>query len=82
MNPTPQPDVDPDLVQALISVRRIVTADPRDWAADRHDAFIHGVFRGWADREAEVAARHSWDEAFVARLRRLHDAVARATPGS
>ncbi len=81
MNRSPQP-ADPDLVDALVSVRRIVTADPRDWSADRHDAFIHGVFRGWGERETEVAARHSWDPAFVARLHRLHDAVARAAPPS
>jgi hypothetical protein len=68
---------DPALIEALDSVRRIVTADPRDWAADRHDAFLYGVFRGWDDAAAEaaVAERHGWNEQFVARLRRLRRAV-------
>jgi len=73
----PQPTLDPALVDALNSARRIVTADPRDWTANRHDAFLFGVFRGWDDAaaEAEVAARHSWDGEFVARLHRLRAAV-------
>jgi hypothetical protein len=73
-NPTSN---DPDLAAALSSVRRIVDADPRDWTANRHDAFIYGVFRGWADPQEgqQVAARHGWDDAFVARLHRLSAAV-------
>jgi len=71
---------DPDLTDALNSVRRIVTADPRDWSADRHDAFIYGVFRGWGEQQPEVAARYGWDAAFVSRLARLHEAVTRAAP--
>jgi hypothetical protein len=66
-----------DLAEALMSARRIVTADPRDWTENRHDAFLYGMFRGWDDpaTAAEVAARHSWDEQFVARLNRLRAAV-------
>jgi hypothetical protein len=63
-----------DLVEALTSLQQICRHDPRDWAADRHDAFIYGVCVGW-DPVAPVARRHSWDSAFVARLDRLHDAV-------
>jgi hypothetical protein len=68
---------DPDLAAALTSVRRIVDADPRDWTANRHDAFIYGVFRGWGDQHDEelVAAKHGWDAAFVTRLHRLGKAV-------
>lgn len=73
----PHPALDPALVEALTSARRIVTADPRDWTANRHDAFLYGMFRGWdeASTQAEVAARHGWDAQFVARLNRLRDAV-------
>ena len=73
----PSPSLDPDLIDAINSARRIVTRDPRDWTANRHDAFLYGVFRGWDDpaAAAEVAARHSWDEQFVARLDRLRAAV-------
>jgi hypothetical protein len=75
-----QPVLDPDLVDAVRSARRIVSADPRDWGANRHDAFLYGVFRGWDDAAAEsqVAARHGWDEEFVARMHRLQSAVAKA----
>lgn len=73
----PQPALDPALVDALNSARRIVTADPRDWTANRHDAFLYGMFRGWDDaaEEALVAARHGWNEQFVERLHRLRSAV-------
>ena len=78
----PQPALDPALVDAVNSVRRIVSADPRDWGANRHDAFLYGVFRGWDDPadEAAVAARHGWNEEFLSRLHRLHAAVAKALP--
>ena len=77
--PTAEPDP-ADLAEALTSVRRIVTADPRDWAANRHDAFIYGVFHGFegtdgSPEEAEVAAQHGWDQDFLSRLHRLHSAV-------
>jgi hypothetical protein len=76
----PDPTLDPAIVEVLDSVRRIVTADPRDWTANRHDAFLYGIFRGWDDgaAEAAVAERHGWNQEFVARLHRLHDAVAGA----
>lgn len=69
--------VDPDLVEALSSVRRLVSADPRDWTADRHDAFLYGLFRGWDDpaQEREVAELHRWDEQYLERLHRLQAAV-------
>jgi ribosomal 50S subunit-associated protein YjgA (DUF615 family) len=75
-----QPVLDPDLVDAVRSARRIVSADPRDWGANRHDAFLYGVFRGWDDEvtQSAVAARHGWDAEFVARLHRLQSAVAKA----
>ncbi len=68
---------DSDLAEALTSVRRIVDADPRDWSANRHDAFIYGVFRGWSDPDEGqlVATKHGWDTAFVTRLHRLSAAV-------
>ena len=68
-----------DLIEALTSAYRIVSADPRDWTANRHDAFLYGLFRGWDDAstEAAVAVTHGWDEAFLNRLHRLHAAVAR-----
>jgi ribosomal 50S subunit-associated protein YjgA (DUF615 family) len=76
----PNRALDPDLVDALNSARRIVSADRRDWGANRHDAFLYGVFRGWDEAavEAEVAARHSWDGDFVSRMHRLQSAVQKA----
>jgi hypothetical protein len=68
------------LTEALTSAYRIVTADPRDWTANRHDAFLYGLFRGWDDpaAEAAVAAKHGWDDQFLERLHRLHSAVEEA----
>lgn len=83
------PTSDADLREALSSAERIMRGDRRDWAANRHDAFLFGLFRGW-DCEADhvhddqcpqmapVALAHGWDDAFVARLRRLRSGV-RAT---
>ncbi len=69
--------IDPDLAEALSSARRLVSADPRDWTADRHDAFLYGLFRGWDDPadEERVARQHQWDAAYLDRLHRLHAAV-------
>jgi hypothetical protein len=74
------PSNESDLAEALTSVRRIVGADPRDWTVNRHDAFIYGLFQGWDDPEAErsVAAKHGWNEEFLARLHRLQAAVSAA----
>jgi hypothetical protein len=74
------PATDSDLTEALTSVKRIVSADPRDWTADRHDAFIYGVFRGWDDpnEEKAVADKHAWNAEFLTRLHRLQVAVANA----
>jgi hypothetical protein len=84
---------DADLVEALDSVHRLVTCDPRDWRQDRHDAFLYGLFAGWdctrdhvhddeCGKAADaIAERHGWDAAFVTRLRRLHDAVNRTMTG-
>jgi hypothetical protein len=79
-----------DLVEALSSMHRLVSRDPRDWAVDRHDAFIYGLFVGWdcdadhehiecRERAAAIAERHNWDGDFVSRLHRLHVAVHQAT---
>jgi hypothetical protein len=77
---------DADLREALDSAARIMRGDRRDWAANRHDAFLFGLFRGW-DCEVEhahdaqcpdmaaVAQAHGWDDGFVARLRRLRKGV-------
>lgn len=76
----PRTALDPALVEAIDSVRRIVSGDPRDWGANRHDAFLYGVFRGWDDAadEASAVARHGWNQEFVARLHRLQEAVSKA----
>jgi hypothetical protein len=83
---------DPELQEALDSAERIMRGDRRDWAANRHDAFLFGLFRGW-DCEidhthddqcpdmATVAQAHGWDEDFVARLRRLRGGVRAVTSG-
>lgn len=81
-----------DLSEALHSVRLLIARDPRDWSADRHDAFLYGLFVGWdcvrdhahdpqcQHRQADIARRHGWDGKFVSRLDRLHVAIRRALP--
>jgi hypothetical protein len=77
---------DADLREALDSARRIMVGDRRDWSAERHDAFLFGLFRGWECEQDhdhgpectamdEVADRHGWNAEFRARLRRLRRAV-------
>ena len=75
------PLLDPDLAEALTSVQRIINADRRDWAANRHDAFVYGLFQGWDDSEPAIAKSHGWDEDFLARLHRLHAAIVAALTG-
>ena len=81
---SPAPDA--DLREALYSAERIMRGDPRDWAANRHDAFLYGLFQGWDCEEdhahdarcpdmTSVAQAHGWDDASVARLRRLRQGV-------
>lgn len=81
---------DPDLREALYSAERIMRGDQRDWSANRHDAFLFGLFRGWdcetdhahdarCPQMARVALAHGWDDDFVARLRRLRKSVRGAT---
>jgi hypothetical protein len=79
-----------DLREALDSARRIMRGDRRDWAANRHDAFLYGLFQGWDCEQdhthgadcpemTSVAQAHAWDDAFVARLRRLRAGVREVT---
>jgi hypothetical protein len=79
-----------DLQEALSSAERIMRGDRRDWTANRHDAFLFGLFYGWDCEQdhthdstcpemASVAQAHGWDENFVARLRRLRRGVRAAT---
>jgi len=79
-----------DLQEALSSAERIMRGDRRDWTANRHDAFLFGLFYGWDCEQdhahdstcpemASVAQAHGWDENFVARLRRLRRGVRAAS---
>lgn len=77
--------------EVVDAIRRMMVTNSRDWAEDRGDAFLWALFLGWDDDDLavsamdEVAKRHGWDGAQVARLRRFHaiiDALdgAAATP--
>lgn len=52
-----------------------------DWGDSRAKAWIYGIVLGWDDEDGsesaamdELAIRHRWDAATVARLRALHAA--------
>lgn len=70
------------ITDALQSLARTMTSDPRDWGADRRDAWLYGVLVGWEtgpddpnSAVDELAVRHGWDETTVGLLRRLRRAV-------
>ncbi|MFD9249590.1 hypothetical protein [Streptomyces bottropensis] len=79
---------------ALASIRNTMATDPRDWAAERRDAWLWGVLMGWGcsqdhthDDEAcdadnallEVAKKHGWNDHRVARVRELRTYLAPIT---
>ena len=51
-----------------------------DWGDSRAKAWVYGIVLGWGeadeddDAHPELAEKFGWDEAAVARLRRLHAA--------
>lgn len=56
----------------LQSLATVVAFSSRDWSANHRDAWIYAIVSGWDDEAlAEVAAKHDWDAATVARLCRL-----------
>lgn len=63
---------------ALDSVRATMTTDPREWAAQKRDAWAYGVLVGWGGALPIVAAQHGWPAADVDRLRRYAAAVCAA----
>lgn len=77
MSPATYRDTD-DPREAL---RDLLAFSSRDWGAVKGDAWLWGIVFGWdneddePDEESampELAKQHGWDEADVARLRRLH----------
>lgn len=66
------------LAEAFDSLRSSMVTMPQDWALDHRAAWQYGIVVGWGDALPVVAARHGWDDATVARLRRMREAVATA----
>lgn len=57
----------------LASIVAAIALSSRDWSANHRDAWLYGVAVGWdAEALVEVAARHKWAPATVARLEDLH----------
>ena len=49
-----------------------IALHPRDWSSDHRDAWLYGIIVGWDDESlAELKGDHKWDDASVARLKRL-----------
>lgn len=75
---------------AVSSAGDAVAFSPRDWGVDHRDAWIYGILLGWSCEEdhehdyvcggdtalTEVAERHRWDVATVAKLREHRAALA------
>lgn len=51
-----------------------IVTHPRDWAAERRDAWIYGCIVGWDDCLDGIAKKHGWSAENVALLRVLDDA--------
>lgn len=69
---------------ALESIANVLAFSARDWGQARDLAWLWGIVHGWDDEDheedsamPEQARVHGWDDAEVARLRRLHGALAR-----
>lgn len=72
------------VARAVTSVRNMmrtaVSHYQRDWAADRHDAYLWAVLVGWDDNAlTEVAARHRWDEHRIKYVREMRALLAPIT---
>jgi hypothetical protein len=72
------------VARAVTSVRNMmqvgVSHYARDWAADRHDAYLWAVLIGWDDDTLqEVAAKHRWNEHRVKYVREMRALLAPIT---
>lgn len=80
------------LTDALHRLGGLIATDSRDWAVDRGDAWIYGLFCGWecdeehvhdkdCDATPSLADRHGWSVYDVRRLRRYRAAIAAVQNG-
>jgi hypothetical protein len=77
-----QPDARDDAGEALQSAGSCMATHPRDWGADRRDAWLWGLIIGWDDAAmAELVERYGWPQSEVERLKRLHAALQRQRGG-
>ncbi|MEU9333172.1 hypothetical protein AB0D49_08400 [Streptomyces sp. NPDC048290] len=89
-----QPDAE-TLAAALDGMHTLIATSSRDWGTYRVDAWLWAVLCGWDCEETEhddtcthgtleeMAARHGWDTATVAKARRYRSAVRALTaPGA
>jgi hypothetical protein len=80
------------IAEALVSVGDAIAFSSRDWARNHRDAWVYGILLGWSCEDdhahddvcghdaalTEMAGRHQWDAATVARMHRYRAALARA----
>lgn len=83
------------LPEVFESLELVLNRSSRDWGDYWADAWLYGVLVGWdcegahkhddiCDNGAamrEMAEKHGWDEATVARLRRYRETARRALSG-
>lgn len=76
------------LREALVSAGNVLAFSANDWGKYSRDAWLYGILLGWDDEDGEpdaydtmsdMAARHGWSDAEVAKLRRLRAAVVAVT---
>ena len=64
---------------AFESIECTIAFDVRSWSEDRRSAWIYAIVFDWDDDAfQELAALYHWDEADIARAKRLHEQWERA----
>ncbi|MCF0086680.1 MULTISPECIES: hypothetical protein [unclassified Streptomyces] len=68
-------------VVSVCNMMRVASSHyERDWAADRHDAYLWAVLIGWDDDALnEIAAKHRWNEHRVKYVREMRALLAPLT---
>lgn len=74
------PDIGNDgrIENAFESIECAIAFDVKDWASDRRSAWIYAIVFGWDDAFQVIASKYHWDEADIARAKRLHEQWKRA----
>lgn len=64
-----------DLKEALDSIHSVLVFGARDWAENKHDAWLYGIIAGWDDElYEELSLEFKWTKEDTVRNKRLNKA--------